>query len=171
MNDWHLRLARAEDAEAMPAVERTAATVFQGHEGLGSFDREATWPTSELRRLIRKGHSLVAHVDEEMSGFLVTEPQGRELHVWEVSVAPKFQQRGIGAGLVRACLIDATNSGFAAVTLTTFRDLPWNGPFYARLGFVETTEHPRLNALLVKETASGLAAERRCAMIRFLTGV
>ena len=26
------------------------------------------------------------------------------------------------------------------MSLCTFRDLPWNGPFYARLGFVEVRD-------------------------------
>ncbi len=52
-------------------------------------------------------------------------------------MSPAFQQRGIGGGLMRACMIDARNSGFCALTLTTFRDVAWNAPFYSRLGFFE----------------------------------
>ena len=29
----------------------------------------------------------------------------------------------------------AKKTGYPAVTLSTFRDVPWNGPFYARHGF------------------------------------
>ena len=29
----------------------------------------------------------------------------------------------------------AAGNGYASVTLTTFRDVPWNMPFYERLGF------------------------------------
>ncbi len=109
--------------------------------------------------------------DDAMAGFLVTEPFGRELHMVECSVHPLHQRNGIGAGLIRACLIDARNSGFDAVTLTTFRDVPWNAPFYTKLGFVEAadeTAHPRLAATLAKEARQGLPRESRCAMIRFL---
>jgi hypothetical protein len=35
------------------------------------------------------------------------------------------------------------------VTLTTFRDVPWNGPFYAKLGFRE-----------LRHLSPGLAAMR-----------
>lgn len=88
-----------------------------------------------------------------------------------MDVQPDFQKRGIGAGLVRACLIDARNSGFQAVTLTTFKDVPWNAPFYARLDFEEVTAldaHPRLAGELANEADNGLPIERRCAMICFL---
>ena len=114
---------------------------------------------------------MVSFVDERLVGFLVNEPFSRELHIWEMDVDPDYQGRGIGAGLIRACQIDARNSGYSAITLTTFRDLPWNGPFYARLGFEEVTAldaHPRLAGELALEADHGLPVERRCAMIHFL---
>lgn len=168
MTGWTLRLARAEDAAAMPAIERAAGALFSGRPELDGFDLNTTRSAPELAMLIGKGHSLVAHVEEVMAGFLAAEPHGRELHIWEVLVAPAFQQRGIGAGLVRACLIDARNSGFAAVTLTTFREVPRTGPFSTRLGFVEAAEHPRLTRLIAEEAAAGLPPQHRCAMICFL---
>lgn len=124
-----------------------------------------------MRRFISKGHCLVSHVAERMVGFLVSEPFSRELHIWEMDVHPRFQRMGIGDGLIRAAQIDARNSGFSALTLTTFRDLPWNAPFYARLGFEEVTAldaHPRLAGELSNEADEGLPIERRCAMIHFL---
>ena len=169
--DWSMRLARTEDAEAMPAIEAAAAKLFAEDPGLAALDLDETWEVPELKRLIRKGHCLVSHVGETMAGFLVAQPFSRELHIWEMDVIPEYQGRGIGAGLVRAAQIDARNSGFRALTLTTFRDLPWNAPFYARLGFEEVTAldaHPRLAGELANEADDGLPAERRCAMICFL---
>jgi GNAT superfamily N-acetyltransferase len=160
-----------EDAIAMPAIERAAAELFTHGPGLEGFDPDDTWEVPDLQRLIRRGHSLVAHVGEAMAGFLVAQPFSRELHIWEMDVDPRFQRRGIGAGLVRAAQIDARNTGFKALTLTTFRDLPWNAPFYARLGFDEVTAldaHPRLAGELANEVDDGLPADRRCAMICFL---
>lgn len=166
--DWSLRLARASDAEAMPAIEHAAAVLFESEP---SVDPASTRTGADYARLIRKGHSLVAHVGDEMAGFLVAQPFSRELHIWEMNVLPRFGRRGIGSGLVRAAMIDARNTGFKALTLTTFRDLPWNGPFYARLGFEEVTAldaHIRLAGELAVEVDNGLPAERRCAMICFL---
>lgn len=169
--DWHLRLARPGDADQMPAIEARAGKLFDTVEGLAGLAGQHTVPVERLQRYIRKGHCLVAHVGERMAGWLANEPFGRELHIWEFNVDPDFQQQGIGTGLLRACLIDAVNSGFKAVTLTTFRDVPWNAPFYTRLGFEEVTAldaHPRLAGELAVEVDHGLPADRRCAMIRFL---
>jgi GNAT superfamily N-acetyltransferase len=152
----------------MPAIERAAAVAFADEP---SVDPDHTRSSEDYARLIRRGHSLVAHVGEAMAGFLVAQPFSRELHIWEMDVAPAFQRRGIGAGLVRAAQIDARNTGFRALTLTTFRDLAWNAPFYARLGFEEVTAldaHPRLAGELANEVDDGLPADRRCAMICFL---
>ncbi len=168
---WSLRLARPADAAAMPEIERAAGRLFAEVEGLAGFAGQHTVPIGRLERYIRKGHCLVAHVGEAMAGFIVTEPFSRELHVWEFDVHPAFQRRGIGAGLLRAAQIDARNSGFKALTLTTFRDVPWNAPFYERLGFEEVTAldaHPRLAGELALEADHGLPIERRCAMICFL---
>lgn len=169
--EWHLRLARPEDADDWPAIERAAAELFRSDPDLADIDLDEVWEPSDLRRLIRKGHCLAAQLGERPIGFLASQPFGRELHIWEMSVHPDGQRSGIGSGLLRACLIDATNSGFKAVTLTTFRDVAWNAPFYVRLGFEEVTAldaHPRLAGELAVEADNGLPADRRCAMIRFL---
>ena len=169
--DWSLRLARPADAAQMPAIESAASALFADDPDLAGLDFDETWEEPELVSLIRKGHCLVSHVGDRMAGFLVSQPFRRELHIWEMDVHPDFQQRGIGAGLVRAAQVDARNSGFKALTLTTFRDLPWNAPFYARLGFEEVTAldaHPRLAGELANEADDGLPIARRCAMIHFL---
>jgi hypothetical protein len=53
------------------------------------------------------------------------------------------------------------------VTLTTFRDVPWNAPFYARLGFrilEPSAWTPGLMALLALEESRGLPRRLRVAM-------
>lgn len=155
----------------MPGIERAAAAAFAAEPSLAGLDFSRTRSEADFARLIRKGHCLVAHVGEALAGFIVAERFSRELHIWEMDVAPQFQRRGIGAGLVRAAQIDARNTGIAALTLTTFRDVAWNAPFYARLGFEEVTAldaHPRLAGELANEVDDGLPADRRCAMICFL---
>lgn len=152
----------------MPEVGRAAAAAFAGEPAINPFH---TRTEADFVRLIRKGHSLVTHVGETLAGFLVAERFSRELHIWDIGIAPAFQRRGIGAGLVRAAQIDARNSGIAALTLTTFRDVAWNAPFFVRLGFEEVTAldaHPRLAGELANEVDDGLPADRRCAMICFL---
>lgn len=167
--DWSLRLARINDAEHLPAIERAAGQLFLGDADLTDIDD--VWSADEHRRFIRRGHCLVASAGEVIAGFLTSQPFRRELHIWEMSVHPDFQRCGIGAGLLRACMIDAKNSGFSALTLTTFRDVPWNKPFYEKLGFTvveDMAAHPRLADAIDEEAKNGLPRDRRCGMIYFI---
>ena len=87
-----------------------------------------------------------------------------------MSVHP-FPAAGSGGKTGQATIIDARNEGFDALTLMTFRDVPWNAPFYARLGFViveDSSNHARLHGLLEEEGITAPAGDRRVAMIRFL---
>jgi hypothetical protein len=60
-------------------------------------------------------------------------------------------------------------AGHPAVTLTTYRDVPWNGPWYRRRGFVDLADAdlgPGLRAILERERAAGLEPPARIAMRR-----
>jgi GNAT superfamily N-acetyltransferase len=60
------------------------------------------------------------------------------LHLEQLSVDPDRGRRGVGRALLRAAVAWATEQGYGELTLATYRDVPWNGPFYASEGFVET---------------------------------
>ncbi|MDX3660880.1 GNAT family N-acetyltransferase [Streptomyces sp. ID05-26A] len=81
-------------------------------------------------------------------------------HVHQVSVHPSHARQGIGAAL-----IEHVTRGERAVTLTTFRDVPWNAPYYERLGFrVVADVSPGLAKLLRAEASRGLDPATRVAM-------
>ena len=88
------------------------------------------------------------------------------MHLWELAVRLHDQKRGAGRALMAAVAGDARARGLRAVTLTTFRDIPWNAPFYSRLGFAEAdaTGDPRLKDVLAREAEMGLDLASRCAM-------
>ncbi|MGY6551231.1 MAG: GNAT family N-acetyltransferase [Erythrobacter sp.] len=164
MIDWSLRLARAEDAPVMAALaERICPAPCHPRS-----DQAAP---EYFARLIRKGHCLAARVGDQPAGFLANEPFRRELHLWQLAVLPELRGRGIGAGLVRASLIDARNAGLSSLTLTTSREEACGAAFFAQLGFEEVTAldaHPRLAGELANEADDGWPPESRCAMICFL---
>ncbi|MXO87080.1 GNAT family N-acetyltransferase [Altererythrobacter aurantiacus] len=169
--NWSLRLARPEDAEAMSAIEEDAARLFAEEPSLAGGAMPPATSAEDYRTLIAKRHCLVALVADEPVGFAACRPHGRELHLHELSVRRSCQQQGIGGGLLRALIIDAVNSGFAAITLQTFRDIAWNAPFYERHGFVEVVDlkaHRRLAAGMADAERAGLPIAKRLAMIRFL---
>ncbi len=168
---WHIRLARPEDASAMPAIERAAGAMFARIEGFEWVAGQDAVPIDRMRGYIARGHSLAVIANGALVGFLANEPCGRDLHIREFDVHPDWQGRGVGAALLRACFIDARNSGFGAITLTTFAEVPWNAPFYRRMGFhdVDRAEHQRLASELEREAAHGMPPGSRVAMIRELT--
>ncbi|RBJ62610.1 GNAT family N-acetyltransferase, partial [Pseudomonas sp. MWU12-2534b] len=91
----------------------------------------------------------------------------RQLHVCENSGDTGHQGQGICKRLLQAAPEFTPEQQLKALTLSTFRALPWNEPFYQRQGFV--TLQPaqlssRLREVLADETQPGLPAARRCAM-------
>ncbi|WP_159939826.1 MULTISPECIES: GNAT family N-acetyltransferase [unclassified Nocardiopsis] len=56
-------------------------------------------------------------------------------HLEQLAVCPEHGRRGVGGALLEAVCAEAAAAGHARLTLTTFRDLPWNGPWYAARGF------------------------------------
>ena len=77
-------------------------------------------------------------------------------HLWQLAVHPSAARQGRGSALVAAVCDWAVSQRLDGVTLTTFRDVPWNAPFYARLGFrVLDDPTPGLAAIRAEERAIG----------------
>jgi GNAT superfamily N-acetyltransferase len=68
-------------------------------------------------------------------GFACVDIVDGAAHLWQLSVHPASGRRGLGRKLVETVCDWASSNGYPAVTLTTFRDVPWNAPFYSQLGF------------------------------------
>lgn len=102
-------------------------------------------------------------------GFALCVRRGRHLHLRQLVVEPSLQRRGIGTSFIERVLAEAADRGCSAVTLTTFSDISWNGPYYRQQGFrpMEWNE-------LSMELRQNLEAEReagmreRIAMIRLI---
>lgn len=98
--------------------------------------------------------------------FLAARVEADRLHIDEVDVLRPFQGQGLGRRLIDTATAWARAHGLAALSLTTFRNVPWNAPFYARLGFTEPADADlpaSLRQALLYEAARGLPD--RCAMI------
>ena len=99
---------------------------------------------------------LVLVVGEPPVGFVCVELVDGNPHIWQLSVDPEQARKGLGRTLVRAVCEWAKEEGFEAITLTTYRDVPWNGPFYESLGFVTLDAlAPGLQAIREHERAIG----------------
>lgn len=64
----------------------------------------------------------------------------RRAHIEALAVHPIHARRGIGRALVAAALAEAKGEGYHEMSLRTYADVPWNGPFYTRLGFWEVDD-------------------------------
>ena len=165
---YTITLARQEDLARLAAIELAAADLLAGHAP-DSVLRETT-SLSELRCAQTQCRLWVALVDDVPVGFAhveVFEPM--VAHLIEIDVHPDYGKRGIGTSLVMAVCNSFALAGYAFVTLTTFRDVPWNMPFYAKLGFVEVEPahlSSPLRSIIEDEARRGLDRSRRVVMRR-----
>ena len=108
-----------------------------------------------------------AHSEPGVAGFLLALLAEDALHIQEVSVHPTHGGLGLGRALLLHAEEVAGAQGLHSLTLTTFADLPFNAPFYQRLGYlVEETPDARLKTLLQAEAGAGL--HNRVAMRKTL---
>lgn len=170
VSTWDYRVVRAKGRHvpALPAIERAAAQLFP-HDDLPVELRGDVFEHQVLAEAARDERLWVAltAADEPIGFALVTRVDGLP-HLREIDVHPAHARRGVGRGLVEAVLEDAARNGHPAVTLTTFRHLSWNAPFYARCGFRELQSCellPELRRVLEEEARSGLDPRKRVAML------
>lgn len=161
-----IRHARAEHLERLTAIERAAATRFGD-----SLPREVlanVTPVEVLDTALRAGLLWVAlEAGAIPVGFVVASICGLRMHIEELDVLPEHGRKGVGSALVAAAEGHAGTVGCTEITLTTFADVAWNAPLYARMGF-QVMDVNDLDADLIgrltHEAESGLDASRRVAM-------
>jgi GNAT superfamily N-acetyltransferase len=157
-----VRLATTADIPALPEIERSAGAAFRGTEQAWIADDVVTeaeaYPALIAARAVR-----VAEMEGVLVGFVHTEMRDDELHVWELAVRQDHQGQGAGRRLMTAARDEALAHGCKALTLTTFRAIPFNAPFYQRLGYeILDAPPPHLADILAVEAERGLTD--RCAM-------
>lgn len=167
VNGPTIRLATERDLAALPAIEVAAGQAF-ADAGLQSIADDDPPTTDDLRPHIQAGTIWVA-VDEldRPIGYATASVVDGEGHLDQVSVLPSAGGRGVGRVLVAAVEQWAAGEGFDAVTLTTFSDLTWNGPWYRRLGYEPLAEvelGPELAGIRAVEQARGIDVAPRTAM-------
>jgi ribosomal protein S18 acetylase RimI-like enzyme len=168
-----IRPARADDLPALPEIERAAGEQFRGLGMAAVADDEL--PTVEaLTGYVERAAAWVAvGSDDAPLAYLLVDDVDGTTHVEQVSVHPSAAGRGIGRALIETAVEHARGRGHDRVTLTTFADVPWNAPYYRRLGFEvvpEDEQGPGLRGLRAHEAEIGLDRWPRVAMARRLDG-
>jgi GNAT superfamily N-acetyltransferase len=119
-----------------------------------------------------RGTIWVAVLGDEVVGYAMASVVDGEGHLDQVSVRPEHGRRGVGTALLDRAGAWAVERGYHAMTLTTFRDVAWNGPYYLKVGFQPLAEAdlgPELRAIRDRERADGLDVLPRQAMRRLFT--
>ena len=165
MSEVAVRHARPSDLAYLSSIEESGADTF-ARAGIPLVDRAPPSAPDHWAPSLEAGVLWVA--DDPRAGpigFLAGKLEDGGLHIEEIDVAMERQREGHGRRLIQRAAEWARERGLAVLTLTTFRAVAWNGPFYASLGFVEPSpaETPAwLEAILAKEAARGF--KDRCAM-------
>lgn len=162
-----IRLAREADLPLLGPIEDAADALF--------VERFApdVWPPASAgeERAQEPGILLVAESDDgTVVGFSHVLDLDGHWHLEQISVDPVHGRHGVGAALLEATHAELALRGVPEVTLTTYADVPWNAPFYARHGYVELEVVPaHLEHLWDDEQAFGMSRHgRRVTMLRRL---
>ena len=173
---YAIRAAGVDDVAALPAIERAAAAAFHDYlreTAMTAASFEDVSSVEDLEAAMRGGRLWVATHDGTPVAFACVQVVAGYAHLEEVDVHPAHARRGLGRALIDVVSAWALSQRLDAVTLTTFRDVPWNAPYYARLGFVETTAaalSPAHVEIVRDEAARGFDPAKRVTMIMRLTG-
>src|SRR5688500_7797587 len=126
-----VRPATLDDVAALGAIEDRASELFRG---LVPDEIAAdNVPEATLSAAAGSGRLLVAEISGKLVAFaLVLVLSDGTAHLEELDVVPEQGRRGIGSALVEAACRWASANGHLAITLSTYRDVAFNAPYYAR---------------------------------------
>ena len=135
-NMIHIREGRIDEAEAIRAVEKSAGERFRS-VGMDDISDAEVTPAAALVDRAENRRLFVAVDGDAICGFAIFSEVDGYCYLEEVSVASTHGGRGIGHALIARVEEAGRDLGLGWITLSTFRNVPWNAPYYARLGFVE----------------------------------
>jgi len=167
-----VRAATEDDLGLLPAIQLAAGAAFRAVGMAAAADSEPL-SVPALAAYQEAGHAWVAATDHDVPiGFIVVDVIDDHAHIEQVSVHPDHARRGIGGLLINYVDRWAAGQGIDALTLSTYRAVPWNGPYYARLGFRDMAPAEitaGLAALLNDEVEHGIDPDARVCMYRATT--
>jgi GNAT superfamily N-acetyltransferase len=166
-----IRRARSDELEKLRELERAAGSIFR-QLGMDAVADDEPPSTATLAALQAAGRAWVSTDEaDEPVAYMLVEVIDASAHIEQVSVHPRAARQGLGRALIETAAAWARQHGLEALTLTTYRDVPWNGPYYKRLGFHVVDDPqitPGLRRLRVQEADAGLDRWPRVVMRRSL---
>jgi GNAT superfamily N-acetyltransferase len=162
-----LRPARPDEIETIRALERASAQRFVGL--MDDLAADEPSPAAVLAVRILDGGLVVAVEAETFVGFAMFRRVEDRAYVEQIDVLPAFAGRRIGAALLDAVAERARAAGLEGLSLSTFREVPWNAPYYRRLGFVDVPDAALTLGMATirrEHLARGLDEDARVFMVR-----
>jgi GNAT superfamily N-acetyltransferase/catechol 2,3-dioxygenase-like lactoylglutathione lyase family enzyme len=168
---YRIRLARPDEMPRLREIEDRAGATFSGL-GLIEDAIDVSLPVEDLITLIELRQVWVASDTHDVPvGIVIASLRDGAAYIEEMDVLPPHGRRGLGTLLLDHVCAWAQAQGHPAVTLSTFRDVSWNGPFYSKNGFraLQPSEWTSgMRAIREKEDRHGLRVEARVFMRRDL---
>ncbi|WP_327243582.1 GNAT family N-acetyltransferase [Streptomyces sp. NBC_01320] len=166
-----IRPARRSDLPLLQDIERAAGEPFRTL-GMSAVSDDDPPPLGLLDDYRRAGRAWVAIASDDLPvGYLIADEVDDAAHVEQVSVHPSAARRGVGRALIDHLADWAGDRRLVALTLTTFSHVPWNAPYYTRLGFrtlAESELTDGLRKIRAEEAEHGLDRWPRVCMRREL---
>ena len=165
-----IRHASRADAEQLAVIEAAAGERFRSIPELAFVaDHDPSFAPEILDPALAEGRVWVAEDKEELVGYALALDLDGQPHLEQISVLPDWSGRGVGRALIAAVAAWASERGAPSLTLATYRDVPWNAPLYAHLGWTvvpddEVAADPRLFAVRAEEAEHGLDPDARVFM-------
>lgn len=163
---FSIRPARRDEIEALRQIELDA---FFALRDAGGIPGEPSATSAEQLLLMLNDGLLVVAVDadDRAMGFLAATQIGDELYINEIDVLRAVRGKGLGKALIVWAVEETGRRRLRRATLTTDRFVPFNAPFYARIGFRVLADDElscHLRQTLDHQIECGLDPARRVAM-------
>ncbi|MFF0063113.1 GNAT family N-acetyltransferase [Streptomyces sp. NPDC005279] len=130
-----IRPAALAELPLLQDIERAAGEPFRSL-GMAAIADDEPPALDLLDRYRRRGRAWVSADGEGRPlAYLISDEVDGAAHIEQVSVHPDAARRGLGSALIDHLATCAVADGLTALTLTTFTEVPWNAPYYTRLGF------------------------------------
>lgn len=174
MSDWKIRPIGEDEMALLPVIERRSD---QRYIDAGFFSEDDIGPEDfTLARYQQSGGDTLVAVDgnDLPIGFVHYVRLEQGLHIEELSVVPEWGRKGIGTALIDRVKALALDVGAFAVTLSTDILVPWNTPYYEKLGFEAVSPMalgPAYLTIRAKEAARALDPRTRHMMVWYCNPV